>query len=64
MPIDYKRYPPNWLTKIRPAILERANHCCEQCGVPNHALILRSTVDPSIYLVFDAETVTKFRFDH
>ena len=35
MPIDYKDYAPNWKTEIRPAILERANNCCEQCGVEN-----------------------------
>lgn len=41
MPIDYKNYPPNWKTRIRPAILERAGHCCEECGVPNYAIGLR-----------------------
>lgn len=30
------RYPPNW-REIRAAILERADDCCEQCGVPNYA---------------------------
>ena len=29
MPIDYSEYPDNWLSEIRPAILERAGHCCE-----------------------------------
>lgn len=37
MPIDYKKYPPNWKSEIRPSILERANHCCEMCGVKNYA---------------------------
>jgi hypothetical protein len=37
MPIDYKKYPKNWKTEIRPAILERANNCCEECGVHNYA---------------------------
>jgi len=41
MPIDYKKYPPNWKTEIRPAILERANHCCEFCGVRNHSIGFR-----------------------
>lgn len=41
MPIDYREYPPNWHTEIRPAILERAKHCCEECGAPNHQLIYR-----------------------
>ena len=35
MPIDYKKYPPNWKTEIRPRILKRANDCCEFCGVKN-----------------------------
>lgn len=29
MPIDYKKYPPNWLKEIRPRIMERANNTCE-----------------------------------
>lgn len=29
------RYPANW-REIRAAILERARHCCEFCGRPNH----------------------------
>jgi hypothetical protein len=41
MPIDYKEYPENWKTEIRPAVLARANNCCEECGVKNHALIHR-----------------------
>ena len=36
MPIDYKKYPPNWKTEIRPRILKRANNCCEFCGVANN----------------------------
>ena len=43
MPIDYSKYPANWKTEIRPAILARANHRCEQCLVPNYAIILRGT---------------------
>lgn len=41
MPIDYKKYPANWKSEIRPAILERANHRCERCGVENYAIGLR-----------------------
>ncbi|MEO1627897.1 MAG: hypothetical protein AAFV25_22300 [Bacteroidota bacterium] len=42
MPIDYDDYPDDWLTVIRPKVLERANHCCEgspkypACRVPNY----------------------------
>ena len=41
MPCDYKNYPANWKTEIRPAILTRANNCCEWCGVKNHSIIYR-----------------------
>ena len=41
MPINYKDYPPNWKTEIRPAVLARANNCCEECGAPNYATIYR-----------------------
>ena len=36
MPIDYKKYPKDWKTKIRPDILKRAEDCCEFCGVHNY----------------------------
>lgn len=35
MPIDYSKYPPNWKSEIVPRILERANHCCENCAIKN-----------------------------
>jgi len=35
VPINYKNYPPNWKTEIRPAILERAANKCEWCGFAN-----------------------------
>lgn len=35
MPIDYKKYPKDWKTVIRPRILERANNCCEFCTKNN-----------------------------
>ena len=38
MPIDYKDYPANWKTEIRPAILERAKNCCEFCGIENYTI--------------------------
>lgn len=41
MPIDYKEYPENWFTVIRPSVLARAKHCCEDCGAPNHKFIYR-----------------------
>lgn len=41
MPIDYKKYPKNWKTEIRPAVLERAGNKCEFCGIKNHSIIKR-----------------------
>ena len=41
MPIDYSKYPPNWFTEIRPAVLKRADNKCEDCGAPNHEIIYR-----------------------
>ena len=41
MPIDYKKYPANWKTEIRPAILKRDGNCCKFCGVENGRLIHR-----------------------
>lgn len=32
MPIDYKKYPPNWRKEIVPRILKRANNTCENNG--------------------------------
>lgn len=41
MPCDYSKYPSNWKSEIRPAILKRAKDCCEQCGLKNGLLISR-----------------------
>lgn len=38
MPIDYSKYPKNWKSEIRPAILEREGNCCIVCKVPNHSI--------------------------
>jgi len=46
MPIkDKSLYPLNWSSEIRPAILKRANNCCEVCGVENGRLICRNPND-------------------
>lgn len=49
MPIDYKRYPSNWRSEIRPAILARANNCCEICGVENKRVIWRNPSNKEQY---------------
>lgn len=50
MVFDKARYPANWLTEIRPAILARATDAdgivrCEWCGVPNNAYGARDRYD-------------------
>lgn len=71
MPINYKDYPANWKSEIRPAILERANHKCEFCGVENYKYIFRGYLedDTEVYQdpegnIFDATNSTiLFLFD-
>lgn len=43
MPCDYKNYPADWKTNIRPRILERDGHKCKFCGAPNYSVIIRYT---------------------
>ena len=42
MPCNYKLYPKNWKTEIRPAILQRAENKCEACGVDNYEVGYRT----------------------
>jgi len=39
MPIDYRKYPKNWLSEIRPRILKRAGNKCEKCGLENNQIV-------------------------
>ena len=58
MPINYALYPKNWKTEIRPAILERANNCCEFCKISNHKIIIRGTwKDVDCYQCIDDGTI-------
>lgn len=38
MPIDYKRYPPNW-GDLRMQVLRRSNGVCEHCGLLNYSVV-------------------------
>lgn len=44
MPVDYKKYPENWFTEIRPEIIARANNSCEgspafpECRAKNYMM--------------------------
>lgn len=42
MPCDYSKYPANWKTEIRPAILERDGNCCKFCGIENGRIVHRN----------------------
>ena len=42
MPIDYKKYHPDWKDVIRPYILKRDNYCCKHCGIANRTGFYRS----------------------
>lgn len=48
-PENRRRYPKDW-KQIRAAILERAEHRCEWCGVKNHATVERSGSQTRIVL--------------
>lgn len=48
MPIDYKKYPKNWKSEIRPMILKRAKNKCEICGLPNYEIISRGVTENKV----------------
>ena len=50
MPIDYRKYPKDWKTRIRPDILKRANGRCELCGVANGSTIYRCSYIKTNYI--------------
>jgi hypothetical protein len=39
MPIDYKRYPWDWFSRIIPALKARSNDCCEECHRVNGSIV-------------------------
>lgn len=52
MPIDYEKYPADWKA-ISLRIREREGNRCKWCAAPNHAEIVRSSIDPARYIMFD-----------
>jgi len=42
MPLNYQNYHPDWKDVIRPEALKRAQYKCQNCGVPNRSLVIRS----------------------
>ena len=43
MPVNYRNYPDNWKTGIRPKILDRAGNRCEFCGIKNKSFGFRDS---------------------
>ena len=62
-PENKARYPSNWKTEVRPAILRRAKNRCEGCGVKNHESILR-TKQSSEWIYHDGNIAAVPRFKH
>lgn len=63
MPIDYKEYHPKWRLISRLIRLRRAGNCCELCGVPNGATIIRPYQDKSKWQLWPmgiTENLVKF----
>jgi hypothetical protein len=55
MPMQRDRYPINREEISRRIRFERAGNRCEWCGVENGILIIRSSIDPARYIVFDGD---------
>ncbi len=69
MPIDYRRYPGDWKTRIVPAILKRSGGRCEQCGLTDgqtvysvrvKALRKGKTVYRRLWLTIDPKLESNF----
>lgn len=48
MPVDWKKYPANWKSEIRPMILARERNRCKKCGLLNHAIVLSRSRIPLV----------------
>lgn len=58
MPIDYRKYPPDW-GDISKRIRERAGNVCEECGVPNGSHVTRAKGDRSQWTQVEAGKGTR-----
>lgn len=66
MPIDYSKYPPNWLTEIRPRILKRAKNRCEfdGCDFKNGETVwsVKERNKPTVWMrILNAKSATAVR---
>lgn len=58
MPIDYRKYPPDW-GDISKRIRDRAGNVCEECGVPNGSHVTRAKGDRSQWTQVEAGKGTR-----
>lgn len=58
MPIDYKRYPPDW-NEIRAKIMRRAQERCEECGRKNYNIHGVRTGNRPIEWVFTTHSTAR-----
>jgi len=47
----YHKYPPNWLSEIRPRILERDNRTCQHCGNKENDICYDSITKKTIRII-------------
>ena len=68
MPIDYSKYPDNWMSEIRPRILKRAGNCCEICGEHNKIILYsyKLKVDGKIrsFWTYDFNMIKRYSFKY
>ncbi len=63
MPMDKKRYPADWDEISNRIRFDRADGVCEQCGVAHGAEIVRSSVDPARFIVYNRHEAVYTRPD-
>ncbi len=50
MPMNRKLYPPDW-EELTARLKDEVGQKCEECGVPNHAWILRRLENPKLWIL-------------
>lgn len=64
MPIDYKNYPSNWKTEIRPSILKRDCNKCKFCGLVNGLSIYRDKDGNPYEIEMTFDAMDEFGYDY
>ena len=76
MPINYKDYPADWFTRIRPEVMRRAGEvrdaqgkitkeaCCEECKVVNHSVGYRTKEGAFILWSVIEDALERWGYDY